>query len=135
VRWPTNLLHISHLPHLSHRTFYNQQRFTLNLTRGPMVKAGFSPSVRLFEAAACATPIISDQWAGLETFFAPGQEILEAASAAEVLDILRSLSNDRREEIGLAAQRRYFQEHMPHHRASTLERYIQDLSSRPAMAA
>jgi spore maturation protein CgeB len=53
VQWPPNLVRIFHLPHLSHRLFYNQQRFTLNLTRGSMVKAGFSPSVRLFEAAAC----------------------------------------------------------------------------------
>ena len=36
-----------------HRAFYNSQRFTLNLTRADMVQAGYSPSVRLFEAAAC----------------------------------------------------------------------------------
>ncbi len=47
--------------------FYNQQRFTLNVTRADMIAAGWSPSVRLFEAAACGTPIISDAWAGLES--------------------------------------------------------------------
>jgi spore maturation protein CgeB len=135
VPWPPNLVHISHLPCVRHRAFYNQQRFTLNLTRGPMVEAGFSPSVRLFEAAACGRPIISDHWTGLETFFAPGREILEAGSAGEVLEIIRSMSNDKSEEIGQAARRRYLQEHMPHHRASALENYIEELFSRPAKAA
>jgi spore maturation protein CgeB len=64
----------------SHRigtgAFYGAQRFTLNLTRDDMKRAGYAPSVRLFEAAACGVPIISDTWPGLETFFRPGEEIL-----------------------------------------------------------
>lgn len=67
--WPTNVERIEHLPPASHRNFYNSQRFTLNLTRADMRNAGYSPSVRVFEAAACGTPIISDNWPGLETFF------------------------------------------------------------------
>ena len=40
--------------------------------------AGWSPSVRLFEAAAIGTPIVSDAWPGLDAFFVPGKEILIA---------------------------------------------------------
>ena len=135
VRWPPNLVRISHLPYLRHRLFYNQQRFTLNLTRGPMVKAGFSPSVRLFEAAACGTAIITDRWAGLETFFEPGKEILVAASAREVLDITGPNSDGKSAEIGQAARERYLKEHTSAHRAFELENYIAHVLSRPAVAA
>ena len=68
-----NVERIEHLPPPEHRAFYNAQRFTLNVTRADMIRAGYSPSVRLFEAAACGTPIISDVWAGLDTLLRPGR--------------------------------------------------------------
>ncbi|PKO58320.1 MAG: glycosyltransferase, partial [Betaproteobacteria bacterium HGW-Betaproteobacteria-18] len=74
--WPQNVLRISHLNPAEHRDFYSAQRFTLNITRSEMVRAGYSPSVRLFEAAGCAAPIISDYWEGIETILEPGREIL-----------------------------------------------------------
>src|SRR5581483_8750947 len=80
ISWPGNVERIEHLPPAAHRAFYNAQKFTLNITRADMVRAGYSPSVRLFEAAACGTPIISDDWRGLETFFTPGEEILVSNS-------------------------------------------------------
>jgi spore maturation protein CgeB len=128
IEWPDNLTRIEHLPWTGHRNFYNQQRFTLNLTRGPMVKAGFSPSVRLFEAAACGTAVISDHWMGLETFFEPGKEILAATSADEVIDIVGSRSEDRSTKIGRAAQERFLKDHTPDRRASELESYIAQLT-------
>ena len=100
-----------------------------------MVKAGFSPSVRLFEAAACGTAIITDRWAGLETFFEPGKEILVAASAREVLDIMGPNSDGKSAEIGQAARERYLKEHTSAHRAFELENYIAHVLSRPAVAA
>ena len=72
IAWPANVQTSEHLPPAEHRAFYNRQRFTLNVTRADMIAAGWSPSVRLFEAAACGTPIISDRWAGLETLLVPG---------------------------------------------------------------
>jgi spore maturation protein CgeB len=129
LQWPPNLVHILHLPFIRHRTFYNQQRFTLNLTREPMVKAGFSPSVRLFEAAACGTAMISDHWAGVENFFEPGKEILLAASASDILDLIGSTSDDQSAQIGKAAMDRFFKEHTPDHRAAQLEAYVGELVS------
>jgi spore maturation protein CgeB len=135
VGWPENLTRIEHLPCTRHRAFYNQQRFTLNLTRGPMVKAGYSPSVRLFEAAACGTAIINDHWMGLGNFFEPGKEILTAASAGEVIDIVGWQSEDMSAEIGRAARERFLRDHTPDRRASELESYIDKLFSRSALAA
>jgi spore maturation protein CgeB len=86
--WPGNVERIEHLPPAEHASFYSSQRYTLNVTRSFMVQAGWSPSVRLFEAAACGTPIISDRWAGLETFFALGKEIHTAGSPEDVVAIL-----------------------------------------------
>ncbi|HEY0552913.1 MAG TPA: glycosyltransferase, partial [Thermoanaerobaculia bacterium] len=98
--WPANVERFEHLPPGEHRAFYNRQRYTLNVTRADMRRAGYSPSIRLFEAAACGTPIISDDWPGLETFFEPGREILLAASSGEVERILRDLPEDERRRIG-----------------------------------
>jgi spore maturation protein CgeB len=132
IRWPTNIVSVSHLPFVRHREFYNQQRFTLNLTRGPMVEAGFSPSVRLFEAAACGTAIISDHWAGLETYFEPGKEILIATSASDVLHTIEAESDDLSEKIGQAARERFLKEHTSDHRAAEVENYVAELINRPA---
>ncbi|MEZ4732818.1 MAG: glycosyltransferase [Caldilineaceae bacterium] len=123
-----NVTRIEHLPPDQHRAFYNAQTFTLNLTRADMVKAGYAPSVRLFEAAACGTPIISDYWAGLETFFALGSEILVADSAHEVLTYVHELTGAERQAIGHRARANVLHSHTAAHRAQQLEIYIASLS-------
>ncbi len=99
ISWPANVERIEHLPPASHRKFYNSQRFTLNLTRADMRAAGYSPSVRIFEAAACGTPIISDYWPGLESLFNLDEEILTASSADEALFYLKQISEKDRRAI------------------------------------
>jgi spore maturation protein CgeB len=122
--WPSNVERIEHLPQSAHRMFYTAQRFTLNLTRAPMLRLGHSPSVRLFEAAACATAIVSDTWDGLETFFVPGREILVADTTDDVLRLLRDLPDDERQLIGARARARVLRAHTPQHRAVELEQYV-----------
>jgi spore maturation protein CgeB len=121
ISWPANVERIEHLPPPEHASFYNAQRFTLNVTRDAMVAAGWSPSVRLFEAAACGVPIVSDWWEGLDSLFAPGEEILVARSGPEVVAILRDTPEARAREIGEAARRRVLAEHTAAHRAEALE--------------
>jgi spore maturation protein CgeB len=125
--WPPNVQRIEHLPPGQHRAFYNAQRFTLNITRADMVRAGYSPSIRLFEAAACATPIISDYWPGLETFFTVEKEILVAQAADEMLHYLRELPESECMVIGQRARARVLAEHTAAHRAAELEAYICEL--------
>jgi spore maturation protein CgeB len=124
IDWPGNVERIVHLPPSRHRQFYNQQRFTLNLTRADMVAAGWSPSVRLFEAAACGAPIVSDYWPGLEDFFAIGREILLATSAEDIARLLQDLSENDAAAIGLAARRRVLERHTAAHRARELEAFL-----------
>ncbi|MBV8056789.1 MAG: glycosyltransferase [Deltaproteobacteria bacterium] len=128
LKWPDNVIHFEHLSPMRHRTFYNSQRFTLNITRRPMVRAGHSPSVRLFEAAACATPIISDWWCGLESFLMPGEEVLIARSAGDTLRYLRAIPESERRAIGLRAQQRVLAGHTADHRARELEQYVKEAS-------
>jgi spore maturation protein CgeB len=133
IRWPRNVQRIQHLPPKRHRSFYNSQQFTLNLTRADMVSAGFSPSVRLFEAAACGTPIISDYWDGIESVFQPGQEILIARSSKEVLQWVRDLPESERRAIGRRARSRVLSQHTAAHRAGELEGYaLQLLAQQPS---
>lgn len=134
VEWPGNVSHISHLPPSEHRAFYSAQSFTLNLTRGDMREAGWSPSVRLFEAACCGVPIISDCWAGLEEFLEPGREILTAATTEDVLAALR-ISEAERRAIATAARQRVLAEHTPDRRAAELERLLFGAAERPARGA
>jgi spore maturation protein CgeB len=115
---------IEHLPPSDHGTFYNAQRFTLNVTRADMIAAGWSPSVRLFEAAACGTPIISDWWEGLDSLFDPGSEIVIAPDAATVLETLRTLPDRNRQAMARRARDRILSSHTAAHRAMELESYL-----------
>ena len=128
--WPDNVSRIEHLSQHEHPPFYSRQRFTLNLTRADMRALGFSPSVRLFEAAACGTPVISDRWPGIETIFEPGTEILLVSDAREVSQILRDIPEERRLAIADKARRRILADHTPDHRARQLEAYYLEAAGR-----
>jgi spore maturation protein CgeB len=130
IDWPANVRRVEHIPPGEHRAFYCSQRFTLNVTRLEMTRLGYAPSVRLFEAAACGTPIISDRWDGIDEFFVPGEEILLADSAEDVVCILDSTSERARRRIGAAARRRVLREHTADHRAAQLEQILLSLSPR-----
>ena len=125
IDWPANVERIEHLPPAEHAVFYSASRYTLNVTRADMIAAGWSPSVRLFEAAACATPIISDEWPGIDQFFAPGREIILARTED---DAVAALSADAA-AIGKAAQARVLAAHTAAHRALELENYLAEAMS------
>jgi spore maturation protein CgeB len=127
ILWPTNVTRIEHVAPAAHSRFYGNQAFTLNLTRGNMIRAGYSPSVRLFEAAACGCPIISDWWEGLDNFFKVGEEILVGDSAEKILEYLFEISPRERRKIGRKARARILAQHTSAHRAAQLESYTRAL--------
>ncbi|MBB4634573.1 CgeB family protein [Longimicrobium terrae] len=124
LEWPENVLHNPHLPPALHPQFYSSARWQLNATRADMVAAGWSPSVRLFEAAACGAAMISDRWPGIDHFFTPGSEILLPETTEEVIHIIRDTHEDDRRAIGLAARARIVAEHTAAHRAEELEALV-----------
>ena len=121
IDWPENVTRIAHLPPDAHPEFYAASRYTLNVTRADMIRAGYSPSVRLFEAACIGTPIISDTWDGLDTILTPGSEILTADAPEDVLTILRLQPDAVRRRIGSAARARVLAHHSATRRAAELE--------------
>ena len=128
IDWPSNIERQSHLPPDRHPGFYRDQRFTLNVTRQAMIEAGYSPSVRLFEAAACGTPILTDAWPGLSDIFVPGKEILVAKSSAEVCEYLHDLPETARRSVADKAWFRFMRQHTPEQRAISLENWIMETS-------
>ena len=124
VTWPANVERIEHLAPEEQPGFYAAQRFSLNVTRAEMREAGWSPSVRLFEAAACGTPVISDSWPGLEQIFVPDEEILIADRGTDVLDFLEEAGERERAEIASRARQRVLAEHTAGQRCQLLEEEV-----------
>ena len=127
IEWPANVERIDHCPPADHAQFYSASRFTLNVTRADMIAAGWSPSVRLFEAAACAVPVISDRWEGIDSLFEPGREILLADTSD---DVVRFLAQDGA-AIGRAARARVLSGHTAADRAGELESYLREAANAP----
>ncbi len=118
--WRVNIAHVEHIPPGEHSAFYCSSRLTLSVTRRAMAAMGYCPSGRLFEAAACGVPILSDSWEGMSLFFEPGREILLAASPGEACGALE-LSDAELCRISRAARERTLSEHTAGHRAARLE--------------
>jgi spore maturation protein CgeB len=133
--WPSNVERIEHVPPADHPAFYAASRFTLNVTRADMIAAGWSPSVRLFEAALCACPVISDVWEGLDQLFTPGHEILLARSAEDVIAALEGIAPGQARAIGEAARVKALASHTAAVRAAELEGHLQEaMAAKPAAA-
>ncbi|HET9069276.1 MAG TPA: glycosyltransferase [Amaricoccus sp.] len=128
IDWPANVERIEHVPPADHPGFYSASRFTLNVTRADMIAAGWSPSVRLFEAAACGTPLVSDAWEGLDSLLAPGREIILARGPTDVLAALRAPEPARR-ALATAARARVLAAHTAAHRAAELERHLAEAAA------
>jgi spore maturation protein CgeB len=125
--WSPNLFFVRHIAPPDHPALYSSSRLTLNVTRRAMAQAGHCPSGRLFEAAACGTPIVTDCWDGLETFFQPGEEILVANQTADVLAALE-LSDEQLARIAGRARQRALQEHCAARRARQLEAILESVA-------
>jgi spore maturation protein CgeB len=127
--WPPNVERLEHVAPGMHPQFFSEQRFTLNITRSNMVETGFSPSVRLFEAAACGVPIISDRWPGIDSIFRPGKEILVVDAPEQVVKLLRDVPEERRLQIAEAGRKRVLAEHTAERRASQLQQYYEEAAA------
>lgn len=134
IDWPDNVERLEHVPPSEHPAFYGRSRFTLNVTRADMIAAGYSPSVRLFEAGACGVPVLSDAWEGLDTVLSPGREVLLPGSAAEVVEILANTPETRRRALGDAARTRILGEHSSAQRAGELEDHLLEAVAARAVA-
>lgn len=128
IEWAPNVVRVNHVSPPDHPSFYSSSKFTLNLTRDDMVTAGYSPSVRLFEASACGAAILSDSWMGIEDFLTPDEEVLLPKDEYEVAHILTEMSDEERFRIGRQARARILEEHTSGHRAEQFEQLVEQVS-------
>jgi spore maturation protein CgeB len=126
--WLQNLFFVRHIAPPDHPALYSSSRLTLNVTRRAMAQSGYCPSGRLFEAAACGTPVVTDCWDGLETFFQPGEEILVATQTADVMAALE-LSDAQLARIAGRARQRAMEEHCAARRARQLEAILDGVAA------
>lgn len=124
IRWACNVRRVPHLSPDRHASFYSSARWQLNATRADMVVAGWSPSVRLFEAGAVGAAVISDDWPGIDEIFEPGREILLPSTTEEVVEILTAMHDDERRAIGAAFRQRVLRDHTGARRAEELEDHL-----------
>lgn len=128
VEWPANVSRHEHVPPAEHPAFYCSSPVTINVTRARMAELGYCPSGRLFEAAACGVPVLSDAWPGLETFFTPGDEILIAHTTQQA-DAALQLPRDQLARIGQRARERAASEHSGTRRAAELVAHLEGAAS------
>ena len=128
IEWPSNVQRIEHCPPADHAAFYAASRFTLNVTRADMIEAGWSPSVRLFEAAACGVPVISDKWRGIEELFEPGSQIIIADGTRDVVAALQRTDSEA-SAMGHAARAKVLAAQAAAHRAAELEAYFEQAAA------
>lgn len=134
IDWPDNVERIDHLGPADHASFYSRSRFTLNVTRADMRRIGWAPSVRLFEAAACMTPVVSDRWKGLSTLLPEGKAVLVCDTTEEVVDVLTRLPEKARRRIALCAHERIASRHTGAARAVELVGHLCDHRRRPLLS-
>ena len=123
ITWPDNVDRIEHLPPSQHAAFYSSLHWALNITRADMLRTGYSPSVRLFEATACGTPVISDMWPGLHSVFEPGRDVLTATDTDAIQRVL-ALPEAQRLAIAQAGRQRTLRQHAAARRAQELETFL-----------
>jgi spore maturation protein CgeB len=126
--WAGNIFFVRHMPPPQHPAFFSSSRLTLNVTRRAMAAMGWCPSGRLFEAAACGAPILTDWWEGLDAFYAPGEEVFVARSTADSLAALGLSDAELRRAAGQARERT-LEEHTAGRRALDLEAALESIAS------
>jgi spore maturation protein CgeB len=131
--WTANIFFVRHVPPEQHSSFYCSSRLTLNVTRRAMASMGYCPSGRLFEAAACGVPIVSDFWEGLNEFYESGAEILVCRTADDVEEAMRR-PDEELARVGRAAREKTLRMHTADHRAAQLES-IFDSAYRPIVSS
>jgi spore maturation protein CgeB len=126
--WAPNIWFVRHMPPPEHPAFFSSSRLTLNVTRRAMAEMGWCPSGRLFEAAACGTPLLSDTWPGLDAFYRPGEEILIARTTEEAVAAL-GLEDAELRRIAQRARERTLEEHSSDRRAAELEAALEGIAA------
>lgn len=92
------------------------------------------PTIRVFEALACAIPLVCAHWEDVEGLFQPGSDYLVAHSGAQMCEHLRRIKSDpaAAREIAEHGRRTILSRHTCAHRAQELLAICRQLGSASA---
>jgi spore maturation protein CgeB len=108
---PPNVRWIGHVATADHNRVNCSARMVLNINRESMASVGFSPPTRVFEAAGAGACLITDAWPGVDAFFTPGEEILVASNAQEIVRCLREFDAWSARSVGESMRERALRDH------------------------
>jgi spore maturation protein CgeB len=131
--WPANVRRYEHVSPGDHPALYSSSRMTLNITRKEMAASGYCPSGRFFEATACGTPIVTDYFEGLESFFDLHEQLMVADSTEHVVHALRRDDSDLW-RLAMRARERTLAEHTGESRANELLKHFDEAWRRSSSA-
>ncbi|MFO7973929.1 MAG: glycosyltransferase [Candidatus Hydrogenedentota bacterium] len=111
------------------RRFCCSSRINLNITRQAHATVFASSSMRPFELAAMGCCIVSNPYAGLETWFDIGTDLEVVETTEEAVDVYTSLLNDEgtRKAMGEHARKRVLEEHTHRRRAEQIARFVKSV--------
>jgi spore maturation protein CgeB len=134
---PPNIAWIGHVPTADHNALNASAKAILNINRDSMAETGFSPPTRVFEAAGAGACLITDEWAGIDEFLKPGEEILVIRDGQDLVELLPGLTEPHARAIGRRALARVLAEHTYDRRARTVDALLTALkaSKQPGEAA
>jgi spore maturation protein CgeB len=127
---PANITYVGHVYTRDHNPFNCTPRVILNINRASMVRYGFSPPTRIFEAAGAGACLLTDAWEGIELFLEPEREVIVVRDGHELAEHIQTLDPERARAIGAAARRRVVSEHTYRHRAEQLAALLGPLHGR-----
>jgi spore maturation protein CgeB len=132
---PPNVRKLGHVSTADHNAFNVSPRMVLNVARDSMAETGFSPATRVFEAAGAGACLVTDAWEGIETFLAPGREVLVARDGQDVGELMRAVTPAQATAVGRAALARVRRDHTYDRRAETADRLFKDAFAQAQEAA
>jgi len=140
VRYPDSALHILHtagiefrgyLPNASAPAVYGQSCLALHVPRRQYAN-GLSgiPTIRVFEALACGTPLLCSPWNDVEHLFRSGQDYLLAADGRQMAGEVQRLMRDEQARAQIAANglETIRRRHTCAHRAAQLLEICEELA-------
>jgi spore maturation protein CgeB len=131
---PKNVRRIGHVGTANHNLINSSARMVLNINRDSMARVGFSPPTRIFEAAGAAACLITDAWVGIEEFFSPGEEILVASSAEDIVSYLREIGPEEARGIGHAMRNKALRVHAYEQRAKQVDAVLRAATQEQELA-
>jgi spore maturation protein CgeB len=112
-----------YLPNLMAPAAYAKAALSVHIPRRLYANGlGGIPTIRVFEALACGSPLLCAPWDDAEHLFRPGEDYLIAQSGAEMKAAIRRLLRDdaARRQIAANGRETILRRHTCAHRATEL---------------